>query len=177
MCAEDLSVSHRTGFRWWFQGRQRLSFINDFLVISSLCLLKISASVVELGCVDDFWVVSDSDSSMISKSAIVYVRWRVQRQPYNWVLMMISASAVIQFLSMISVSALVYVRSRFHLQLLKRVSRMISGSPPTLFLATISKSEVVYVHWRFPRPPKNWVLVMISMSAPTPFHQRFMSQQ
>jgi hypothetical protein len=40
-------------------GRQQLNFINDFLGRSSLYALKILASVVELGFVDDLWVRKD----------------------------------------------------------------------------------------------------------------------
>ena len=60
MCAEDFSVSRRTGLRGWFLGRQRLCFVNDLWVSSSLGARKVSTSVVELGSGDDFWVGSDS---------------------------------------------------------------------------------------------------------------------
>jgi hypothetical protein len=48
--------SRRTGFRWWFLGRQGVSFVNDFLVRSSLCALKISAPAIEPGSDDDLYV-------------------------------------------------------------------------------------------------------------------------
>ena len=72
-------------------------------------------------------------SSMISDSAIVYVRWRFQRQPLNWVPVMISGSVATQFLSVISDSVAVYV------------------SAATEFSSMISDSAVVYVRWRFQR--------------------------
>jgi hypothetical protein len=48
--------------------------------------------------------------SMISDSAVVYLRWRFQRPLYNWIPVMICRSAATQFSSMISYSTVVYVR-------------------------------------------------------------------
>ena len=56
MCAEYFSVSYRPGFQGWFLVQRGLSFINDLWVSSSLCVLKISTSFVELGLVVFFWV-------------------------------------------------------------------------------------------------------------------------
>jgi hypothetical protein len=97
-------------------GPREVVFVNGFLDSSSLCALKISASSVELGSRDDFWVGSDAFfvncfcvnssscplkisssgvelgfedyfreagtqfSSMVSQSAVVYVRRRCQHQ-------------------------------------------------------------------------------------------------
>jgi hypothetical protein len=47
---------------------------------------------------------------MISDSAVVFVRSSFQRQPQNWIPVMISGSAATEFLSMISDSAVLYVR-------------------------------------------------------------------
>jgi len=54
MCAEDVSVSRRTGLLGWFLGPRDLVFVNGFWANISLCTLKISASGVQLGLEDDF---------------------------------------------------------------------------------------------------------------------------
>ena len=41
-------------------GPRVLVFVNNFRASSSLCILKISASTVELGFKDDFWDSRDS---------------------------------------------------------------------------------------------------------------------
>jgi len=56
MCAEDVSVSRRTGFQDDFWYRWDSVFVNDFLVTSSLCAEKMSASAIELGFLDDLCV-------------------------------------------------------------------------------------------------------------------------
>ena len=53
--------------------RNAFVFINDFLFCCTLCVLKISASAVELGSGDDFWVGSDVVFSMIYDSALLFV--------------------------------------------------------------------------------------------------------
>ena len=108
----DSNVGHR---RWRFQrqpwtwvyaddfwfGRD-LVFVNDFWLWCSLWAMKISASAVELGSGDDFWSSRTLFSSMISDSDGGHGRWRFQRQPWNWVPLMISCLEGTQFSSMIS---------------------------------------------------------------------------
>jgi len=60
MCAEDVSVSRRTGLLGRFLGTRVLVFVNGFSASSSLCTLKISASGLELLVEDDFCDNSDS---------------------------------------------------------------------------------------------------------------------
>jgi hypothetical protein len=57
MCPEDFSVSRRTRFRGWFLHPRELVFVNCFWAHRSLCALKMSASAVEVGFLDDFWVL------------------------------------------------------------------------------------------------------------------------
>jgi hypothetical protein len=70
MCAEDFNVSRRTGFRCWFPGLQGLSFRQWFLICSSLCAVKISASAVELVLVLISVCAATQFSSMISHSPL-----------------------------------------------------------------------------------------------------------
>ena len=67
-----------------------------------------SASAVELGSRDDFWVSRDAVSSMIFYSDVVFGRCRFQCQPWNSVLVMISGSGGTQCSSMIFYSNVVY---------------------------------------------------------------------
>ena len=60
MCAEDVSVSRRTRLLEWFLLPRVLVFVNGFSASSSLCTLKISASVLELRVEDDFCDNRDS---------------------------------------------------------------------------------------------------------------------
>jgi len=55
MCAEDVSVSPRTGLLGWFLGPRVLVFVNGFWGSSSVCRVKISASVIEVRFEDDVW--------------------------------------------------------------------------------------------------------------------------
>jgi hypothetical protein len=48
-------------------------FINGFLVTSSLCVLKMSASAVELRFLDDFWSARTHFLSTVFVVAVVYV--------------------------------------------------------------------------------------------------------
>ena len=57
MHIEDFSVRRRTGFRGYFCDNSDSVFINSFSVSRSLCAQKMSASAVELGFLDDFWVL------------------------------------------------------------------------------------------------------------------------
>ena len=70
MCTEDLSVSRRTGFRCWFPGLNGLSFRQWFLICSSLCAVKISASAVELVLVLTSVCAATQFLSMISHSPL-----------------------------------------------------------------------------------------------------------
>jgi len=69
------------GFEDDFSDSRVFVFVNSFSVSSSLCAQQMSASAVELGFLDDFWVPGSQFSSMVSQSAVVYVRTRCQRQP------------------------------------------------------------------------------------------------
>jgi hypothetical protein len=56
MCFKDLSVSRRTRFHDDFWVGTDTFFVNGFSVSSSLCALKMSASGVELGFLEEFLV-------------------------------------------------------------------------------------------------------------------------
>ena len=68
----------------------------------------------------------------------------IQRQPWNWVPVMISGSGGTQFLLMISDSHIVSGGRRFQRQPWNWVSVMISRSGGTQFSSMISDSNVVY---------------------------------
>ena len=72
--------------------------------------MKISGSAEEFGSGDDFWVYNDAVFVNDFDSAVVFVRSSFQRQPQNWIPVMISGSTATEFLSMISDYAVLYVR-------------------------------------------------------------------
>ena len=138
------SFSRGTGFRWWFMVWRDLVFVNDLWFSCSPWALKISRSAVELGSGDDFWVLRDA----------VFVNhfwfWRslwaqmIQRQPWNWVPVMISRSGGTPFSSMIYESDVVFGRWRSQRQPWNWVPVMIFRSGGTEFWSMISDSDIVY---------------------------------
>jgi hypothetical protein len=70
---EDFSASRRTGFRGDFWDGRDSFFVNGLSLRSSLFGQKMSASDVDLGFLDDFWVLGTSFSSTISEAAVVCV--------------------------------------------------------------------------------------------------------
>ena len=73
MCRLKISASAvELGLDDFWDGRDSV-FINGLSVSSSLFAQKMSASDVELGFLDDFWVPGTSFSSTISEAAVVCV--------------------------------------------------------------------------------------------------------
>jgi hypothetical protein len=70
---EDFSVAVELGFEDDFWDGRDSIFINSLSVRSILFAQKMSASDVELGLLDDFWVPGTSFSSTVSEPAVVYV--------------------------------------------------------------------------------------------------------
>jgi len=80
-CAKKMSASAvEMGFLHDFLVPKDLVFINGFWASRSLCALKIWASAAELGSMMISGSALTHFSSMVSQSAVVYVRWRCQRQ-------------------------------------------------------------------------------------------------
>jgi len=73
MYNEEFSVTVELGFEDDFSESSDSVFVNSFSVTSSLCAQKMSASVVELGFLDDFWVQGSKFLSTVSEPAVVYV--------------------------------------------------------------------------------------------------------
>jgi hypothetical protein len=69
------------GFEDDFSDSRDSVYVNSFSVTSSVCAQKMSSSAVELGFLDDFWVLGSLFSSKVSEPRLVYLYLRFQRQP------------------------------------------------------------------------------------------------
>jgi len=70
---KSLASAIEPGFEDDFSDSRESVFVYSFSVTSSLCAQKMSASAVELGFLDDFWVPGSKFLSTVSKPAEVYV--------------------------------------------------------------------------------------------------------
>jgi hypothetical protein len=73
MYNEDFSVAVELGLEDDLWDSRDSVFINSLSVRSILFAQKMSASDVEIGFLDDFWVPGTSFSSTVSEPAVVYV--------------------------------------------------------------------------------------------------------
>jgi hypothetical protein len=73
MYIEDFSVTIELRFEDEFWDSRDSVFINGLSIRSILFAQKMSASDVELGFLDDFWVSGTSFSSTVSEPTVVYI--------------------------------------------------------------------------------------------------------
>jgi hypothetical protein len=73
MYIEDFSVTIELRFEDEFWDSRDSVFINGLSIRSILFAQKMSASDVELGFLDDFWVAGTSFSSTVSEPTVVYI--------------------------------------------------------------------------------------------------------